>query len=165
MPGCAPCILLAAETNPIIRVKQARGLAYPGLTIIVWASGTIPVADSVLESARMAARSSVAFAGVVPHVEQEDAAPRITVQTPIVASFLTHLSFSKLAILLAQHNAREPRSNPRTICPTDSPIRTEAFSARTSDMEYDKAARLRSNRVLGRPSRNRHQLGSCAKSA
>ncbi len=54
----------------------------------------------------MAARSSVAFIGVVPQVEQADAVPRITVQTPIVTSFLTPLSFSMAAVLLAPHTAR-----------------------------------------------------------
>jgi hypothetical protein len=38
---------------------------------------------------------SVAFPGVVRHVVQADAVPRMTAQTPIVTSFLTGLSFSK----------------------------------------------------------------------
>lgn len=48
---------------------------------------------------------------VVRHVVQEDAVPRITEQITIVTSFLTHLSFSKAAILPAPHIARKPRSN------------------------------------------------------
>ncbi len=42
--------------------------------------------------------SSFAFPGVVQHVVQEDAVPRMTAQTPIVTSFLTCLSFSKAPI-------------------------------------------------------------------
>jgi hypothetical protein len=96
-----------AKTNTIIRIMQACGLTYPGLTIIVGASGAIPETDGVRAGAngfhrvpwRRPARSARRCGA------KDDCAHTDRDELPHVSLLL------KGAILLAPHTARKPRSN------------------------------------------------------